>query len=328
MTMTDNPTTTPAAQVDAPLKVHPLPKVKKHSWRKVLPVHPAADVFDPMGKDELRTLAEDIRKRGVKVPVVLWAEDHTKPVQLLDGRNRLDAMELEGFYPVKADGTRSDGLQCIKWQTVFGQHQGLTDTGTAEQRRDVLVKLVAAQPEKSDRAIAVEAGVHHSAISRARKAGGATGAVAPVQKRVGKDGKACKQPVVAKNILSPRARKRLQAATVDLANKLNPTTKDLAANGNGADPAGSAEARKRQFDVVDAILSPPSAETKAKRQAAKILRTKGEQAAKDLLAKDRDVARWLYDILRDPNSGNAFFLALMSVFIDEEMEAEKDKAAN
>jgi hypothetical protein len=59
---------------------------------------------------------------------------------------------------------------------------------TPGQRAEAAVK---ANPGKSDRAIAEEIGTDHKVVSRARKR---TGAQAPVGKRVGKDGKARKQP--------------------------------------------------------------------------------------------------------------------------------------
>src|SRR5262249_46597016 len=65
---------------------------------------------------------------------------------------------------------------------------------TAEQKRELLVKLVAAQPEKSDREIAKQAKVSHPTVAKARQEAEATGKALPVEKRVGKDGKARKQP--------------------------------------------------------------------------------------------------------------------------------------
>jgi hypothetical protein len=52
-------------------------------------------------------------------------------------------------------------------------------------------QAIAANPDKSDRAIADEIGVGKDTVRRVRKA---TGAHAPVGKRVGKDGKARKVP--------------------------------------------------------------------------------------------------------------------------------------
>src|SRR5215207_5930145 len=73
------------------------------SWRDVLPIHPAADLFPMMSPDELKALTEDIA-RGMQSPVILIevaespvkvkaGRGQLKPVALLDGRNRLDAME-------------------------------------------------------------------------------------------------------------------------------------------------------------------------------------------------------------------------------------------
>src|SRR5262249_55719558 len=69
------------------------------SWRDVLPVHPAAELFPLMSPDELRELGEDIKKRGLQIPILIRGDE------LLDGRNRLDAMELVGvpFQLTKED---------------------------------------------------------------------------------------------------------------------------------------------------------------------------------------------------------------------------------
>ena len=61
------------------------------SWRDVLPIHPAAELFPLMSEPELRELGEDIQANGLQAPIVLYKG------KLLDGRNRLDAMELVGI---------------------------------------------------------------------------------------------------------------------------------------------------------------------------------------------------------------------------------------
>ena len=79
------------------------PQAPAKSWRDVLPVHPAADLFPLMSADELKALGEDIKKNGLKHEVVLWSPgdcgDGAKERlrYLLDGRNRLDAMERAGI---------------------------------------------------------------------------------------------------------------------------------------------------------------------------------------------------------------------------------------
>src|SRR5262245_60645033 len=64
------------------------------SWRDILPVHPAADRFPLMSEAELKELAADIKENGLQHPVVLTEIDG-KPA-VLDGRNRLDALESLG----------------------------------------------------------------------------------------------------------------------------------------------------------------------------------------------------------------------------------------
>src|SRR3954451_3917885 len=75
------------------------------SWRNLITVHPAADLFPMMSQAELEELACDIAKNGLRHGVVLWTSErieienarHRKmPVEfyLLDGRNRLAAIEL------------------------------------------------------------------------------------------------------------------------------------------------------------------------------------------------------------------------------------------
>jgi len=63
------------------------------SWRDVIEVHPAADLFPEMTADEKLALPKDIKKNGLIAPVALWRADREGPLMLLDGRNRLDAME-------------------------------------------------------------------------------------------------------------------------------------------------------------------------------------------------------------------------------------------
>ncbi len=43
------------------------------SWRDVLRIHPAADLFPMMSPEELRGLGEDIKANGLRVPVVAAA---------------------------------------------------------------------------------------------------------------------------------------------------------------------------------------------------------------------------------------------------------------
>src|SRR5262245_51369214 len=82
---------------------------KPKSWRDVLPINPACEMLPPVSADGLRGLGADIKKNGLKTRIVLWSPgkeivDKGAPVYLLDGRNRLDAMESLGVRFVGADG--------------------------------------------------------------------------------------------------------------------------------------------------------------------------------------------------------------------------------
>ena len=64
-------------------------------WRDQYKVHPAADVFPMMSDEELAELGEDIKEKGLLAPVVFWEDDDGNEF-LLDGRNRLEAMDRAG----------------------------------------------------------------------------------------------------------------------------------------------------------------------------------------------------------------------------------------
>jgi hypothetical protein len=76
---------------------------KPASWRDVIKVHPAAELFPRMGEAELAALATDIKKHGLQVPVTLWSPGDGQPNFLVDGRDRLDASELAGIKTIDLD---------------------------------------------------------------------------------------------------------------------------------------------------------------------------------------------------------------------------------
>jgi hypothetical protein len=65
-------------------------------WRDRYKVHPAADVFPMMSDAELDELAKDIKAKGLKVPTAFRFDDNGEP-ELLDGRNRLEAIDRAGI---------------------------------------------------------------------------------------------------------------------------------------------------------------------------------------------------------------------------------------
>jgi hypothetical protein len=133
----------------------------------VLPVHPATELFPLMSEAELRELGADIIKNGLTSSIALWQADPKAPLQLLDGRNRLDAIELVTGKPVEVGAPSvmagEDFLACDKVIVLDGKTDPLAygisanihrRHLTAEQKRELIARLIKATPEKSDRQIA------------------------------------------------------------------------------------------------------------------------------------------------------------------------------
>jgi ParB-like chromosome segregation protein Spo0J len=143
--------------------------------------HPLANIF-PMLKDkDFTDLANDIERRGLIDPIVVYEG------KILDGRNRYEAARL-----VKLKFTE----QCFRQLPpemnpeafVIGANIHRRHL-TAEQKRDLIAKLIKADPAKSDRQIAEAAKVDHKTVGAVRKDGEATGEIPQLENRQGKDGK-------------------------------------------------------------------------------------------------------------------------------------------
>jgi ParB-like chromosome segregation protein Spo0J len=161
----------------------------KSSWRDVLPTHPAADLFPLMSEPERRELAADIRTHGLRAPAVLQRNQDGVPV-LLDGRNRLDALDLLGeeitldnsiiFNWVPDD---IDPYALVVSANIHRRHL------SAHQKRQLIAKLVTASPEKSDRQIADEAKSNRTTVGKIRKKLEMSGDVSIVNTRTDRKGR-------------------------------------------------------------------------------------------------------------------------------------------
>src|SRR2546430_279654 len=167
------------------------------SWRDVLNVHPAADLFPLMEKNELPVLAADIKANGLRTRVAVWSPPGSREQFLLDGRNRLDASELAGI-PTVVNGElvnfeRVDPLvdpySFVLSANIHRRHL------TAEQKRELIAALLKASPEKSDRQIAGEVKADHKTVAVVRERAEARGEIPHVEKRT--DSKGRKQPARA-----------------------------------------------------------------------------------------------------------------------------------
>jgi hypothetical protein len=183
------------------------------TWRDTLPVHPATELFPRMSEAELRELGEDIRKHGLKVPIVVWKDQKNASPELLDGRNRLDAIEAAGLaieivnigpeldpsirlwaqagwqietVEVRGDQPGGDPYAYVVSANIHRRHL------TPEQRRELIAKLLIANPGKSNRQIARQTKADHKTVAAVRQEQEGRGEIPHVEKR--KDTKGRMQP--------------------------------------------------------------------------------------------------------------------------------------
>ena len=172
---------------------------KPQSWRDVLPVHPAAKLFPLMSEEELRELARDIKKHTLRERPVFYA-DPELGICVLDGRNRLDALELIGREVVNADGQllQSSSFSIIKGGRTFDPVAFVLSKNlhrrhlTPEQKRELIARLIKQTPNKSDRQIAEQTKTSPTTVGKIRKNSEATGDVSKLDART--DTKGRKQP--------------------------------------------------------------------------------------------------------------------------------------
>jgi hypothetical protein len=77
------------------------------NWRDVLPIHPGAELFPRMSQDELRALGEDIKERGLHIPITVWkAQSICRPncsTAAIDSTRFIDSARVEIIQPARSD---------------------------------------------------------------------------------------------------------------------------------------------------------------------------------------------------------------------------------
>jgi hypothetical protein len=180
-------------------------QTQAQSWRDVLPIHPAAELFPLMSQDELEKLTEDIRNNGLRFPVAVWKCPHGRTM-LLDGRNRLDALERVLGVPV----VRRDG-DALEWAAPHKHLPSDIDPYayvisanihrrhlTAEERNDLIRKLLKAKPEISNLQIAKQVKRDDKTVAKIRREMEERSEIPNVEART--DTKGRKQPAKKKRL--------------------------------------------------------------------------------------------------------------------------------
>jgi len=174
------------------------------NWRVHLPVHPAAELFPLMSESELKEHAENIQANGLIAPIIIWKENDK--FLLLDGRNRLDALALVGMLRVDDHGTLIDAKSGDEIRQTYRRDGDPYEIAlslnvhrrhlNAEQRRELIAKVLKAKPEASNRLIAKQVKADDKTVASVRSVLESTAEIPQLKKTKGKDGKA--RPVKGK----------------------------------------------------------------------------------------------------------------------------------
>jgi hypothetical protein len=124
-----------------------------------LKFHPLADLVPSMRDSEYEDLKADIKANGLLMPIVLFEG------KVLDGRHRLRACRAVDVEPRFTEGADwiGDPAGFVLSANIHRRHLD------AKQKRDVIAKLIKAQPEKSDRQIGKQAKVDGKTVAEVRQ---------------------------------------------------------------------------------------------------------------------------------------------------------------
>jgi len=175
-----------------PLKVHPLIEGR----------------FPPMEGKDFKELRDDIKVKGLLVPIDLYQG------MIIDGINRHRAMVELGWADNKIcrnarslDKEIDSGAISLNDFTISknARRRHLT----SEQKQAAIVWQLKTSPEKSDRQIAASVGASPTFVGKVRAEGEATGEVSTVDTRI--DAKGVKQPAKKKRKRQTRDEKEQSA---------------------------------------------------------------------------------------------------------------------
>ena len=116
-------------------------------------IHPVAALFPMMTDEELKSLANDIKKNGLREKITYRLVEGVP--QILDGRNRMQALELagywepgSGFFPTtsfnQVEMTDAEATAFIISKNLERRHL------TTDQKRDFILALLKVDPSPSN----------------------------------------------------------------------------------------------------------------------------------------------------------------------------------
>jgi hypothetical protein len=187
------------------------------TWRDHLQIHPDCDLFPCLPPDELQALGQDIKKNGLQQKIKLLVHKSRESV-VIDGRNRLDAMQAVGLCPVSSNGRRMvdyfDEIKLADDQVVdyiisANIHRRHLN---AKQKARLTKELLKKEPASSDRRIARKVQVDHKTVGKIRKEQEARGEIPHAKTRTDSKGRKqqAQKPVKAKAIQPPTVGQRVE----------------------------------------------------------------------------------------------------------------------
>jgi hypothetical protein len=142
------------------------------------PIHPAALLFPELPEDELRDLADDIKKNGLLHPIIVLNG------KIVDGRNRLKACKLASVEPrFDPFANGGDPLDFVLSCNLLRRHL------TPAQRREVIAAVLKQKPQQSNNEIAKQTKTSDKTVAAVRRELKSTSEIPKLDKTTGKDGK-------------------------------------------------------------------------------------------------------------------------------------------
>ena len=192
--------------------------------------HPLADLFPLIDGEEFDALAADIKKNGLHEPITLFRG------KILDGRNRHRALQRLGvqigeYHFQKLENVAvglGDEVDCperlrnehalayVISKNIHRRHL------SADQKRELVIKLLKAKPGASNNAIAKEAKVDDKTVAKVRRDLEVRSEIPNVETRTDTRGR--KQPAHKKTVAPPEQPVEHQSPWV--AHGIEPCTED------------------------------------------------------------------------------------------------------